>query len=376
MNGSPQGASDMSIFVRCYELLTLISVALRGAAGAVIPSIFTYRMIGAEFHPRIISITCSMLAVTASIGIAASLTWLSPRMNPLRKGTSDRFWYVATGVQLSPGAQVNLPGKAEVFDDRWAVYEECHAHGSEIYYVPYDNVKPDLANVLAELELRRDRNPESPTVAAYVAYVSWRDQRPSPENASGLVNLIQDRHLKSSEHPDIAAWHNLFFQQKWMRAKWYWVRFPFEWVYLSGLIVFLLWPAIMNQPCWNWAWRLACSPILFMTPAYLGYATWSVTGDGPTGGIVYPFLLRLLGRGSLTQDELYLLRHMPPLLEPASDFSAGSIYQFDIPLLGPVSAIALGLQVAALLIISRVCVDLRKSNTASELHEIQVEFNE
>jgi hypothetical protein len=67
---------------------------------------------------------------------------------------------------------------------------------------------------------------------------------------------------------------------------------------------------------------------------------------------------------------------MPPLLEPASDFSAGSIYQFDIPLLGPVSAIALGLQVAALLIISRVCVDLRKSNTASELHEIQVEFNE
>src|SRR5262249_29883949 len=83
-----------------------------------------------------------------------------------------------------------------------------------------------------------------------------------------------------------------------LRTRWYWATLLFEWLFLSGLVLFAAWPWVRGQGWRGWAIRAGLLPMLFMLPVYLGYATTSYTSAGPSGGILYPWLLSATRGGS------------------------------------------------------------------------------
>jgi hypothetical protein len=83
----------------------------------------------------------------------------------------------------------------------------------------------------------------------------------------------------------------------------------------------------------SYAVHLGTLPILFMLPAYLGYATLSFSSRGPCGGVLYPWLIfGLRQTGSCNGLDREILSHVPQLLEPLSS-------EIPIPLMGNMSDI-------------------------------------
>ena len=120
----------------------------------------------------------------------------------------------------------------------------------------------------------------------------------------------------------------------WAQGKWYWFNVVFEWLYLSGLVLFAVWPVRGNKEGWKgFAIHLGALPMLFMLPAYLGYATLSFSSRGPCGGVLYPWLIfGLRQTGSCNDLDRNMLAHVPQLLEPLSA-------EIPIPLMGNMSDI-------------------------------------
>lgn len=108
------------------------------------------------------------------------------------------------------------------------------------------------------------------------------------------------------------------FEQRWQRVKWFWATILFEWLFLSGLVVFALLPWPRRHGWQSWAMRWAAVPLIFMLPVYLGYATFSFTSAGPSGGILYPYLVSFLRGCSSNTLDRELIRYVPQVLEPLS----------------------------------------------------------
>src|SRR5439155_6303289 len=105
---------------------------------------------------------------------------------------------------------------------------------------------------------------------------------------------------------------------RWARSKWYWANVTFEWLFFSGLVLFAVWPLLYGKSWWRWAVHLGFLPMLFMLPVYLGYATYSFTSAGPSGGVLYPWLLSGFFGGRCNELDRQILAHLPRILEPLS----------------------------------------------------------
>lgn len=111
---------------------------------------------------------------------------------------------------------------------------------------------------------------------------------------------------------------SFLFERRLQQAKWYWANIVFEFLFLSGLVWFAGWPAVQHKRPWSWALHLGLTPIFFMLPVYLGYATFTFTSRGPSGGVLYPWLIQFFPRASLTQADRIILERLPQILEPLS----------------------------------------------------------
>jgi len=105
---------------------------------------------------------------------------------------------------------------------------------------------------------------------------------------------------------------------RWERNKWYWANISFEWLFLSGLVLFAMWPLLWRKSSLRWAVHLGLIPMLFMLPTYLGYARYTFSSTGPTGGVLYPWLLMNSAGGSCNDFDRWMLTHIPQILEPMS----------------------------------------------------------
>lgn len=286
-----------------------------------------------------------LVALFSALGIAR----LAPYMQPVREGNSHAFWMAATGVKLTPDVP-DRTGDTYFVDDDWVAYDLWHLHGSDIYRVPMDQVLADFPFVVAELEKSAISDKEHFTTQGYL---SWRDDPKLPRTAYALHTCIQEERLRARMKRDPKSAYNLatsefVFWRRWNRIPFYWANYAFEWIFLTGLALFLVWPCLRNLPRWRKALHVALTPLLFMTPAYLGYASFSLTSAGPSGGILYPFLLILLGRwGFVTPWDRWILRHLPPLLEPISTPIGEPMALTGMGGTGPTCALLIGLAAAA-----------------------------
>ena len=263
---------------------------------------------------------CWTLVSAVSLLSAVGIAVLAPRMAPVRLGNSREFWKIATGVSLSPEVHEGWGGDAYFIDETWAAYDASHLHGSDIYRVSRSEVTADFDAIVSALE-QKVRSGENTLVLK--AYVQWRDDKSKPRDGPSLVEHIKREINRkvSKEGIDLLAYrvaNEQQFWQRWQRADWYWASIVFEWAFFTGLAVFCLWPAIQNRSPLRWAIHVALLPFLFLLPVYLGYATYSFTSAGPSGGILYPFFLMFCRHGSSTVADRWVLRRIPHLLEPLS----------------------------------------------------------
>jgi hypothetical protein len=305
-------------------------------------------------------------------------------MAPIRPGNSYAFWAAAAGIELGAKPSMGNGANAFLVDRDWAAYVVQNLHGSDIYRVPMSEVTPDFDAALAELERRAQLDYDDNDFVQ--AYQSWPDrypkkiQTPEPTQKKTRVNTDEDDESDDlvQQHPwepalpktveqrivslvehfrvevgrrryernptfySFRASMELEFWQRWYRTDWYWSTLLFEWLFLTGMVYFLIQPWMRQSAPSRWALRVAMFPFLFMLPVYLGYAVLTFTTAGPSGGVLYPFLLIYCSGGSVTQSDIWLLRHVPQLLEPLSTPSGSAVVLSGRGMPGPTSTIVVG----------------------------------
>lgn len=292
----------------------------------------------------------SVVSITVGIGLFA----LGRFMAPIRPGSPGLFWLFACGIDLDATGRGNYfpGGDAYVIDENWVAYENQNLHGSELYYVAMPDVMAQFDRVVAELEQKRQNGDESAVVRDYA---EWRMQNPASRDITKLIEFTRNKFNERSAARGIkslayAVAQEQQFWQRLQRAKWYWANFVFEWLFLTGLALWVVWPGIRRRGPWIWAAHAMALPFLFWLPAFLGYASWSFTSAGPSGGIVYPYLLIFTRGPSCNALDQWLLAHTPQILEPLSTPN-GDFISISGGMPGPTAAVQAGLILAVIVLV-------------------------
>jgi hypothetical protein len=300
---------------------------------------------------------CWCIFAFAAVAVGVSLIVLGPSMAPLKRGSVEHFWKCACGVDLASDKDTSV-GDAYLVDDKWAAYEISNLHGSKIYFVSADDAISRFDAVVTLLRAAKQRGEESKFVEGLVA---WDHSVERPRTAQSLLDEIKAASRKAYAAKDIdllvySITSEQQFWQRWRRADWYWANFAFEWAGLSGLALFAVWTGIRRKSPLRLALHAALLPLLFLLPTYLGYATFSFTSAGPSGGIVYPYLLWWARGGSVNSFDRWLLERLPQVLEPISTPIGSPMALTGMGLPGPTSALIAGIVVGVVVIcISLAC---------------------
>lgn len=281
---------------------------------------------------------------------AFALAGLAPQMAPIKRGTSEQLWEQA--FHFEPKG-VALLGHGHIYKPRegWFLYDIQHWHGSDLYRVPGAEVEANLGDL--QQKLREEK--ENPDIHehALAGFEKWSNCPDiTRQNADGLVDDIRDAYLQSKKDDpgiysmvELEAW---ITDLRWARSKWYWASIVFEWLFLSGLVLFAAWPLLRGKGWIRWAIHFALLPLLFMLPVYLGYATYSFTSAGPSGGVLYPWLLRISHGGKCNELDREILSYTPKLLEPLSAPIGMPMVISGMGMPGPTTVVIMGLVIAVL----------------------------
>jgi ankyrin repeat protein len=129
-----------------------------------------------------------------------------------------------------------------------------------------------------------------------MGFENWLDVDPSHSDPTQLLKAIREARLERQRRwfphvvPLLVA-DDRDFESRWRMTPRYPLNVLFEWVFLSGLVLFGFWPWLRRLKPWRWAVHIGLLPILLLMPAFLGYATFTFTSAGPTGGVLYPWLV-------------------------------------------------------------------------------------
>ncbi len=299
-----------------------------------------------------------------SILIAFGLARLAPRMAPIKRGNAEELWEQAFHFQ--PRAFL---GHGNVYKSRegWFLYDIQHFHGSDLYCVPESEVAATLDEVVKKMRLS-ERN-EEVYPHAHAGFEKWSScPDSSRQNAARLLADI--RQAQMEENKDDPGIYSLLESEawvtdvRWARSKWYWANIAFEWLLLSGLVVFAAWPALRNKGWRSWALHLGLLPMFFLLPVYLGYATFSFTSAGPSGGVLYPWLLSGFFGGRCNELDRQILAHLPRILEPLSAPIGMPLSLSGMGMPGPTTMVIAGLVIALLVFSVHKLRDRLQQNAA------------
>lgn len=316
---------------------------------------FTHPAVTAPLQDSRLRTLAQALTILVTLASGLALAFLTPRMAPIQEGSPIQFWWCASGVRLGPGILEPFAQDAHLVEG-WASYELGGLHGTRIYRVPFKDLLPYFDRVVESLERHLEDGKNGYAVRGYA---KWRELQFANEadvehRATTLIALQREAlYERLRERSKAEGWESTFhadeqmFLTRWHRAKSYWANVVFEAGLFLGLAYFIAWPVLRSRSPIRWAIHVALSPVLFLLPAFLGYATTSLTSAGPSGGILYPFVISHLRDGSMNHADKWLLERLPQILEPLSP-SIGSptaITGFGMP--GPTLAMLCGFVLGA-----------------------------
>jgi len=227
-------------------------------------------------------------------------------------------------------------------------------HGSDLYRVRESDALARFESVKLCLLEASELGDDSPFVKGFH---EWQSLEPHFRIPSQLFHAIRRAEREAWIFNDalsltISDQEERSFWQRWRHLnKWHWANYTFEWALLTGLATFIVWPGIRGWSRYYWAASMGLAPLLFMLPTYLGYASFSYTSAGLSGGIVYPYLLGATSGGRCNSWDRWLLEHCPQILEPLSApiGEAMSISGGGMP--GPTSVLKLGMSIAVVALV-------------------------
>jgi hypothetical protein len=254
-----------------------------------------------------------------------ALNWLwvrklAPDMAPVRPGTAATFWAAACPLQPPK----HFPGRSAIgLHQGMYIYESSHFHGSDLYGVPEDEIASLFDSAIKDIKEASERKEWRPDHEK--GFQKWLanggDVR---RDIPGLLQAIEQ--VRSArwekEAPEMVQWHiaaNDYREGVLQRADHYWATQLFECILLSSLAWLLLWPLFFRCRWWLWAILYGLVPVLFFMPLYLGYACFTFTSRGPSGGIAYPWLVVwFAGDWTWFAWDKTLVESLPRLLDPLS----------------------------------------------------------
>jgi hypothetical protein len=279
--------------------------------------------------------------------VALSILHFAPTMAPVRDGSMEIFWDSSFHWEKT-GGRVYGPWKD------WFIYERQHMHGSDLYRVPEGEVNAHLAAALDRLE----REVAEGTVPDFVAlgFRRWQQSDAGRQrDLPALLAAIQDADLAELQKldPQVAQYFldsRQYVEERLRHSEGYWANQLFEWVFLSALALLVLWPVLRSCGRLARALHWGLAPPLFFLPLYLGYATFTFTSRGPSGGVLYPWLVLLFRNRDwpFFPWDRYLLAHLPPVLAPLSVPIGSPIVLSGGGMPGPTVVLALGILLASL----------------------------
>jgi hypothetical protein len=290
------------------------------------------------------------------IGIGLAL--LAPVMRPVRKGDAGTFWLHVTGLDV--GAEHSWSfGRFYRPRDGWYPYEVSGFHGSDLYQVPEAEVRDRFPRVAERL---RNAPPGRLRPDVEQAFRDWERTGAGPDDMTGFLERVQAaRYARSANGRQTLDEYvrkcEAGLDERWERAGRYRWNVVFEFAYLSGLIVFAAWPWLRRRGRVAWAVHLGLVPTLLFVPYWLGYAQLSMTSAGPTGGVLYPWLIFWCGflRDLSWQGiDLAILRRLPQPLETLSQTPGAIMSLTGFGGVGPTATLTAGAIVALLLLWRRL----------------------
>jgi hypothetical protein len=289
------------------------------------------------------------VAVTVVALIGATIAFFAPLSAPVTDSTSAHFWACAFGVDVGPN-RLDIYGKVFPPHDGYYLFwfipnGGLPIHGARLRRVPVSEVHADFPKVLERLD------PSTRSAEFQEWLRTARRDNVSPDafllalRRARLAALREADLTESSDREDELA-RERAVRDFWPQANRYWLNITFEFVYLSGLALFILWPWLRRKPWWRQAIHWGLVPLILLVPYYLSYCPESMTYPSGRAGVVYPFAICLLGQVPSSGLDVIILENIPPLLssltqfpDPTADISeAGG---------GPTSAIGIGLALAA-----------------------------
>jgi hypothetical protein len=292
------------------------------------------------------------LLVLLTVLLGAAVWYGERATRPFKDGNPSDFWYAACGVQIDPARKSRCRGPVYPARDGWFIYDEHleglgYFHGADICQVREDVVLAGFRAVVYQLEDHAYLDGPGPQRAAVIdrGYRAWRTADPGQEDAHALLACIRnawfDRYreldderarrpavtlgatavavgtqpggqpwaalvsLAEAEHrlrvfkppsSPYSAYRSHQDAEKatalwWERAKYRPWHVVVEFCYLFALVLVGVRPWLFGLSPWRWGLHLGLLPVLFFLPYWLGYAYWSDSQLGLSGGVLYPVLI-------------------------------------------------------------------------------------
>lgn len=323
----------------------------------------------------LILVAVLLLLIIAGLLITASFATTAP----IWDGSAEDYWYVTTLINLDniDKGHISWGGFLTIYLQDYCYYSRFHLHGFDVFRAPTSEVNLLFPKLIENLENKTShKDPNNP---AYLGYLSWKSSPDKDKNdIEELIYHINETRIKDVCNRNFNYASRLELYRYLMavrvdKSRWYWANFVFEFTFLTGLVIWFLWPGIKQLKFRLWLIRVLFLPFLFFLPWYLGYVPWSVTTYGPRGGVFYPWLM-LLSRvirpwKFLSSFEYWIVEHTPALLEILTHDTGSPLTHkdtFPFPMCGPIQAIIIGITAALILIVLRfICLFLKKVENKS-----------
>lgn len=265
----------------------------------------------------------------------------------------EKFWAMLTHED----PELIFMNQGLIVLDDYCYLSQMHLHGGWIWRVPKAELEARLDELLTTS--RQEMLAGDKTVLPYVSKAIDCYEKEPPRGETRL-----DRFEQCLTHAKIEYWIAQRPQTLWYagstheremirihRARYLWYQLVFEILWLSGLAWLALWPAIRGASIWRWGLHLFFVPILFMTPAYMGYQIYLYTSVGPQGGALYTFLLRFTRRGYSNPWDQWILNHRPDLFGGLNADPGAIVSISGSGIWGPTSCLIAGAVLAALVMV-------------------------
>lgn len=299
--------------------------------------------------------------------ITVAFVFLVPTMAPIKTGRAADFWMCATGATIDGEAKIakaacwnsrawtsRRGGYSPYLEDGWAIYEQGGLHGGTLYKVGEAEVLaafPKVEKIIQTAIANSNANLDVHAVGIMPAYTEWKaSENPDPLLLPGLAKDHYITYVLAEGKAGLVGylWHqSMPPTERLYTSRWYGAGVLFEWCFLSGLVLFILWPGLRGLGTRRFVIHLAALPFLFLLPCFLGYASASYfTYIGAAGGVVYPFLLmvcRLPGLPILDSIDQVVAPFIPQILQPLSAEPGSIVSMSGASPCGPFSMLGYGL---------------------------------